>query len=485
MSLFQSFFWNDSKPLIKILTTPVSNNKSQGGLCCPGINNNNNNNANNNNNNKRKKVDDSYKLHQYNTDNKIINIGNLNDLVNDYDNHDTNNTIENKKIKLVNENIELYIKPIQHYSNDNNNVNHNYESELEQYCSESFYRDPTIIPLTHTLFNNLIIPQYHISIGNTTSIDDNNNNNNIKTRMIEYQTNIYDVEKYKSSFIREMTVSCGLLTIMNRNTIFIPGCSKDHKCIGYSGMIEGLNSDIKGVKLRAFITPTEWKYIQQNKIIEYTNPTKWSIVELTQERLNKLVLNRPCILDILTCFTNKSIAQNNHPDKIIVPKGELYQIGEFLFNQEEGYKSAYTQELNKNIYGGILHPYPNVNLSNMLFYFRHDIHLWALDMRKIEYNPKPLLGYIPDKPWSVEEELLKVNKVNNNNNDIIYQQQNNLLLQMKGNETNSIKNNFHMTVQSYIYSNSYYTKTNNNNDDDDNHNEEEEEENNSSLSFFQ
>ena len=78
-------------------------------------------------------------------------------------------------------------------------------------------------------------------------------------------------------------------------------------------------------------------------------------------------------------------------------------------------------------------------------------------MRKIEYNPKPLLGYSDEFTWSVDSELSKLNpNMDNYQNTSQY----NLYSQMQDSNS-TIDNDFHTKINSYIHSNIYYNKDNN------------------------
>jgi hypothetical protein len=380
MSLFESFFEDGFELLTKLLTqnnnTTTEEHANWTSICFPTLKTNNNNNNNNNIITKRKQVAD-------------------------------NNNI-NKKLKIKElEDIEV-----------DSLIN------IKEICKhENPDRNPVNIQITHDKFNNLSFHKWHIGYGSSPI-------QNIKTIIDDYKAGLLDIEVYKASYIREMIVSCGLIKIQYEKInkqFFIPGCVKGMACIGYSGVIDGISPDLKGVTFRALLSPKEWKYIMRGKMMQYSSIDNTpEVVDLTQEALDAIVKNRRCLLDEMAIISEHSIQQSSHPHKVIIPEDYLIQIGSFLFDEEEGYKSGYRHELSSVFYEGVLCSYPNFNLSNMYFYYRHDVNLWALDMRKIEYNPSPLSGFLGElhddihatKPWSIDDELWKLNSnINNNNNN--------------------------------------------------------------------
>lgn len=331
---------------------------------------------------------------------------------------ETNNDEHNSTTTIIDITPKEYIvQPIEYYMGYPR-----METELERfYKAENSQRETSVISLTYESLNNL----YDI-----------------------YQTDTDEEEYYTVDFMREMVVSCGIIQL--HTEIFIPGCSLDNCCIGYSGMIEGISHDIKGVKLRAFFTPHEWSYIKKGKIYD-SQLNKY--IPLTQENINQLCASRKCILDIIKEFTISDIQKISNQNKIQIVEITNPFNNKFLFDKENGYKSEYS---NNDIY-------PNINLSNILFYFRYDINLWSLDMRTIEYDPKPLLGNntCNNKVWSVDNEIWKLTQNNNNNRNHILDSQIYLLKQMKGN------NALPLYKSITLYNNINYTTNNNNNNNND------------------
>ena len=488
MSRLYDFFKDDSNILTRLLTTSVLNeSQSLDGFCFPGLEDNSSNHIEKKQKNNNvvaatvvpcNPVDNNnqggWNGHSPSTSiiSKNINLkpALLRDLANQYEHLGTQYSEEkqNDNTYLMDEimdnnnntinSLNLRVKPL-----DNDILGgwkgHSPFHELERYFKEEdVKRDPTIIPLVHTLFANLPTTEYHIGYGNTPI-------KSVKSILKNIENGIVDIETFKASYVREMSVSCGYIKTETGDNIYIPGCSKDNCCIGYNGMIDGLIPiELKGVRFRVFITPNEWNLLKMGKIMQSNQNGELMEETATQEKIDTIFGSRRCLLDMLIAQYKLAIAILTNPDKIIVPNNELYQLGKFLMNEPDGYLSDYMHTPNSNHYEGILDPYPIINFSNMSFYFRHDINLWALDMRKIEYQPYPLAGYYPiqknnkyaDRPWSVEEQIWKLQQQLDYSNNPNSNRQIKQIHQMQGQMSDSFNNEFHNLVKSFIKTDVHY-----------------------------
>lgn len=480
--LYKNFFSGDCSYLLTKLTTPIlEKNSNISCLYFPGLkkyvdnssstsSSTNSTDTESNHVEKKQKtiITNQEKEFETKTISSDLNIqpGLLKDIMNDYDqnqdielieddtnHHSTNHNLNsNHNSIMLLDTTHLRVKPILDICKNSSDL------ELQKYLqSEDSKRNPTFITLTQELFQDISNPpEHHISYGNIGL-----------THTLSLSKGLPILENLEYPYVREMAVSCGYITTMNNDScsIYIPGCSKDNRCCGYSGMIEGLLPELKGIRFRCFMSPSEWKLLQSGKIMNYNNTV---IEDVTQEKINKKFGSRRCLLDKLIAQYKLAIEIGIDSDRIQIPETEFYQLGIFLIDEENGYKSEFMHKPKKDRYEGILNPYPIINFSNMPFYYRHDVNLWALDMRNIEYNPTSLLGYYPtkestnyfDRPWSIEEQILKSQQqfeYDPTESNLHIPQ----IIQMTG--QNTILNDQQKLIQSFIQSDIHYNNSTNNN----------------------